>query len=86
MSTSWFKRKNKGIFTDTKEKKETPDGLWHKCAECRTTITQQELADNLYICPKCDFHNRINAKEYFQILFDNGSHEELFQQIRAIDS
>lgn len=85
MSTSWFKRKNKGIFTDTKEKKETPDGLWHKCSECRTTITQQELAENLYICPKCDFHNRINAKEYFQILFDNGTYEELFANIKAID-
>jgi acetyl-CoA carboxylase carboxyl transferase subunit beta len=85
MSTFWFRRNNKGIFTDTKEKKETPDGLWHKCSECRTTITQQELADNLYICPKCDFHNRINAKEYFQILFDNGEFVELYENIKAID-
>lgn len=85
MSTLWFRRNNKGIFTDTKEKKETPDGLWHKCSECRTTITQQELADNLYICPKCDHHNRINSKEYFDIIFDDGVYEELFANIKAID-
>ncbi|OJU73994.1 MAG: acetyl-CoA carboxylase subunit beta [Bacteroidetes bacterium 47-18] len=85
MSTLWFRRSNKGIQTDTKEKKETPDGLWHKCSECRTTITQQELADNMYICPKCDYHNRINAKEYFEILFDDGAFTELFENIRAID-
>lgn len=85
MSTLWFRRNNKGIFTDTKEKKETPDGLWHKCSECRTTITQQELADNLYICPKCDHHNRINSKEYFDIIFDEGAYEELFANIKAID-
>lgn len=85
MSTFWFRRNNKGIVTDTKEKKETPDGLWHKCSECRTTITQQELSDNLYVCPKCDYHNRINAKEYFEILFDDGNYQELFSNIVAID-
>lgn len=85
MSSFWFRRSNKGIVTETREKKEAPDGLWHKCPECRTTITQNELAENLYICPKCDFHNRINAKEYFDFLFDGGKYEELFANIFAID-
>lgn len=85
MSSFWFRRSNKGIVTETREKKEAPDGLWHKCPECRTTITQNELAENLYICPKCDYHNRINAKEYFDFLFDGGKYEELFANIFAID-
>lgn len=85
MSSFWFRRSNKGIVTETREKKEAPDGLWHKCPECRTTITQNELAENLYICPKCDYHNRINAKEYFDFLFDAGKYEELFANIFAID-
>lgn len=85
MSTFWFRRSNKGIQTETKEKKETPDGLWHKCPECKTTITQQELAENLYICPKCDYHNRINAKEYFALLFDEGKYSPLFENIKAVD-
>lgn len=85
MSSTWFRRITKGIITETKEKKEAPDGLWHKCPSCRVTITQDELKDHLYVCPKCNFHNRINAPEYFNILFDDGAYEELFDQIESID-
>jgi len=85
MSSTWFRRIKKGISTETKEKKEAPDGLWHKCPECRTTITQTALKENLYLCPNCGFHNRINAQEYFDILFDNGSYEELFDNIAPKD-
>src|SRR5690554_3945635 len=85
MSSTWFRRIKKGISTETKEKKEAPDGLWHKCPECRNTITQGELKDNLYVCPKCNFHNRINAKEYFEIIFDEGDFKELFDNIISVD-
>lgn len=85
MASTWFRRNKKGISTDTKEKKEAPDGLWHKCPECRSTITKNELAANLYVCPECGFHNRINAKEYFEILFDKGVFTTLFEHIKPID-
>jgi len=83
--SNWFQRITKGIQTDTKQKKEAPDGLWHKCSECKDTYTKDVLEDNLYVCPKCQHHNRIDAKEYFAILFDNGQYEELFSNIRPID-
>ncbi|RQO30445.1 acetyl-CoA carboxylase carboxyl transferase subunit beta [Taibaiella sp. KBW10] len=82
---TWFKRISKGISTDTKEKKEVPDGLWHKCASCKETYTTDVLVENLYVCPKCQFHNRINAPEYFGILFDEGKFEELFSNIAPKD-
>lgn len=82
---NWFNRITKGIQTDTREKKEAPDGLWHKCAECKETYTQVVLAENLYVCPKCHHHNRINALEYFSFLFDEGQYEELFSNIRPKD-
>lgn len=82
---NWFNRLTKGIQTDTKEKKEAPDGLWHKCKECKETYTQVVLADNLHVCPKCGHHNRINAAEYFQLLFDEGAFEELFANIKPLD-
>lgn len=82
---TWFKRITKGISTDTKEKKEVPDGLWHKCASCKETYTTDVLVENLYVCPKCQFHNRINAPEYFDILFDDGKFEELFANIAPKD-
>jgi len=81
MSSTWFRRVRKGVLTSTNEKKETPEGLWHKCPECKTTITREELEQHSYVCPKCNYHNRINAKEYFQILFDEGEYEELFSNI-----
>jgi len=85
MSSTWFRRIKQGISTETREKKEAPDGLWHKCPECRSTYTQTDLAANLYVCPNCGFHNRINAKEYFHILFDNGAYEALFENIKPVD-
>ncbi len=81
MSSTWFRRVRKGVLTSTNEKKETPEGLWHKCPECKLTITQEELEQHLYVCPKCNYHNKINAKEYFKILFDEGEYEELFAGI-----
>lgn len=85
MSSTWFRRIKKGISTETKEKKEAPDGLWHKCPECRTTITQTALKENLYLCLNCNYHNRINAEEYFEILFDKGEYTELFDNIAPKD-
>ncbi len=84
MST-WFRRIKKGIQTSTHEKKEAPDGLWHKCPECKTTYTVKELEDNYYVCLKCNFHNRINAKEYFNIIFDGGEYETHFDNIAPVD-
>jgi acetyl-CoA carboxylase carboxyl transferase subunit beta len=85
MSSTWFRRSKKGILTSTTEKKETPDGLWHKCPECKTTTTVKELHDNLHICSKCNYHNRIDALEYFEILFDNNKYELLFENIMPKD-
>jgi acetyl-CoA carboxylase carboxyl transferase subunit beta len=80
MST-WFRRIKKGISTTTQEKKEAPDGIWHKCPECKTTVTVKELETHYYVCPKCNYHNRINSKEYFDILFDDQQVELLFENI-----
>ena len=85
MSSTWFRRSKKGILTSTEEKKETPDGLWHKCPECKATYTVKEIHDNLYVCPKCEYHNRINAKEYFEILFDDNEYDTLFENIQPKD-
>ena len=74
---SWFKRIKEGITTSTREKKETPEGLWHKCKSCKKMITTRELTEHLYVCPYCDYHTRIGSEEYFQILFDEGRFTEI---------
>ncbi len=83
--SSWFKRIKKGILTSTAEKKETPEGLWSKCPDCAYICTVTELRENLFVCPKCDYHHRIGSSEYFDILFGEQNFEVLYEDIRSKD-
>lgn len=80
----WFKRLKDGIQTATKFKKEAPDGLWHKCKKCSELTTIKELKENLYICPKCDYHVRIGSHDYFDIIFD-GKYTLMFDDLVSSD-
>ncbi len=85
MSSTWFKRIKKNILTSSKEKKEVPDGLWFKCPGCKKTSTVNEISEHLWVCPNCNHHNRIDAAEYFEIIYDKGEAELLFEQIVSKD-
>ena len=82
---SWFKRNKEGITTSTSEKKETPEGLWHKCPNCKTVFTESDFANNLYVCDRCSYHERIGSEEYFQILFDNSEYTEIDTNLTSGD-
>jgi acetyl-CoA carboxylase carboxyl transferase subunit beta len=82
---SWFKRIKEGITTSTKEKKETPEGLWYKCPSCKNIQPSKEHSDNLFVCTKCGFHERIGSKEYFEILFDDNQFTEFNQDLTSAD-
>jgi acetyl-CoA carboxylase carboxyl transferase subunit beta len=82
---AWFKRELKGIITTTEEKKETPDGIWNKCPECKKPLHYSEQVENQYVCHYCGYHLRIGSKEYFSILFDNNEFLELFPDLRSGD-
>ena len=85
-STGWFKRKKKGILTETKDKADAPEGLWSKCPSCKHTCTISDLKENLYVCPNCNYHHRIGSEEYFTILFDQEEeYIELFAGIVSKD-
>lgn len=81
----WFKRNKEGITTSTKDKKETPEGLWHKCPKCKVIRSQEDHAKTLWVCNNCGHHDRINAKEYFSILFDEGKFTELNPKMSSSD-
>ena len=81
----WFRRIKKNITTSTKDKKDAPEGLWTKCPNCKLTCTVTDLRENLFVCPRCEYHHRIGSEEYFEILFDNNQFEELFGNIRSMD-
>ena len=76
----WFKRIQGGITTSTNDKKEIPEGLWYKCPKCKHIVPTEEHESCLSVCQKCGFHERINAKSYFAILFDDGKLIELDQK------
>ena len=80
---AWFKRTIKGIRTSTKEKKDTPEGLWHKTPTGKI-IDTDELEQNFYVSPEDGFHLRIGSNEYFNILFDDGF-KELDKKISSKD-
>ena len=61
----WFKRKDKKVITETKDKKEIPEGLWYKCPKCKVVVSSDEHHNNLWVCSNCNHHERINSKEYF---------------------
>ena len=80
---AWFKRKTKGIHTSTKEKKDTPEGLWHKTPTGKI-IETKELENNSFVSPEDGFHIRIGSQEYFNILFDD-KFKEIDQNIKSKD-
>lgn len=81
----WFKRDKEGITTSTQDKKETPEGLWHKCSKCKVIVSVEEHAHNKWVCGNCGYHDKIDAAEYFSFLFDNGKWKELDAKMTAVD-
>lgn len=66
-------------------KKRVPDGVWHKCNSCQTALYNSDLEKNLYVCPKCDHHHRVPARERLKLLFDSIGQREIFTDILPKD-
>ena len=81
---AWFKRTAKGIRTNTEDKKDTPEGLWHKTPTGKI-IDKEELEKNFYVSPEDDFHLRIGSEEYFKIIFDDDDYVELDKKVSSKD-
>jgi acetyl-CoA carboxylase carboxyl transferase subunit beta len=62
-----------------------PEGLWIKCPNCGGIVYSKEMERNLKVCPKCDYHFRISARERIDLLVDPGSLEEFDSQIQSED-
>ena len=77
----WFKRKDKKI--KEKNKKAIPDGLWEKCPSCSEILFKPELDKSLSVCRHCNYHFRMNFRNYIDLLFDDGSANQLFSDIKS---
>ena len=72
---SWLSRVRSGI--PFLPKRQSADNLWHKCRKCESMVFTKEWEDNLFVCPRCDHHDRIGPKARFEQVFDDGKHEVL---------
>ena len=70
-------------------KKETegiPRGLWMRCSECKEMLFRKEVEANLSVCPNCQNHMRISARDRIAQLVDEGTFDELFGDLAPVDT
>ena len=68
-----------------KERPGVPPGLWARCDACGHMVYEKEVAENLYVCPECSHHRRVDARVRLEQLVDPGSFEEFAQDLRSTD-
>ena len=81
---TWFKRQS-GEIQASEDKRVRTEGLWVKCEGCRQIIWKKELEENLNVCPKCDFHFRINAGDRLQLLLDPDTIDTADENLSSTD-
>ena len=83
---AWFKRESSEIKgSEAEEKRVRTEGLWVKCDGCRQIIWKKDLAENFSVCPKCDYHFRIDAPTRLTILLDEDSIETFDDTLASTD-
>ncbi|MCX7872700.1 MAG: acetyl-CoA carboxylase, carboxyltransferase subunit beta [Verrucomicrobiae bacterium] len=73
------------IVTTGGKKKDIPEGLWTKCPRCESMIYDKDLDDNLKVCPKCEYHFPISARERIHSLVETCSFEEMDADMSSVD-
>jgi len=80
----WFRSK-KSLTASTEKKNEMPEGVWTKCKNCQEIIYTKEIERNLNVCPKCDYHFRVSARERIDLVIDEGSFVEMDAKMNSVD-
>ena len=70
---TWFKKEKEAISKKVK----VPEGLWVKCDICKEIVYRREVEKNLKVCPKCNYHFRLTARERLNLLVEEGSFHEI---------
>ncbi len=75
---AWFKREKKGIEQPTaaEDRRIRTEGMWQKCDGCKQIVWKKDLEANLNVCPKCQYHFRINATRRVELLLDDAQWTE----------
>ncbi len=74
------------IRSESSKKREMPQGLWRKCPGCSEVVHEIELTQNQRVCPRCDYHFTISAKERIEMLLDPDSFTEFDAGLSSVDT
>ena len=69
-----------------RSKRGIPEGLWLRCPQCKATIFRKEVEARLNVCPDCDHHFYVSARDRLLQLLDENSFEELDAELRPVDT
>jgi acetyl-CoA carboxylase carboxyl transferase subunit beta len=83
-TTATFLKKPK-LSAAKSRKREIPEGLWTKCKKCAVMIYDKELDANLKVCPRCQYHFRIGARERIHAMVETCSFEEYDATMESVD-
>lgn len=81
---AWFKRES-GDLQPAEEKRVRTEGLWVKCEGCRQIIWKKDLEENFSVCPKCEYHFRIDAPTRLMLLLDEDTIETSDEKLASTD-
>ena len=81
---NWLRRLIPSIGT-FKSKSKVPDGLWSTCKKCESVLYAPELEKSLYVCPKCDYHLRIGARQRLEMFLDKSEFTEISPNLTTKD-
>jgi acetyl-CoA carboxylase carboxyl transferase subunit beta len=82
---AWFKRDKPARSEPPEgERRVRTEGLWIKCEGCRQIIWRKALDENQQVCPKCNFHFKIDAATRLRMLLD-GDWEEFDKSLASTD-
>ena len=82
---AWWTKKDKRPRQPRRERLEIPADVWEKCEACGHTDIREKFERNTNVCPNCDYHRRIRASDYCNLLLDEGSMEEVEVDLRSTD-
>ena len=58
---------------------------WIKCPKCTSLMYYKEIEERVHVCPKCNFHFRINAEQRIKLLVDEGTFVEFDSNLAPVD-
>ena len=82
---SWFDKLMPSRIKTDRRTRSVPEGIWIKCPECNAQLYRAELDRNLSVCPKCDFHIRISARQRLDYFLDPNSGREIAERLSPQD-